>query len=590
MKVEQTDWRGVAPRVSPRALPSVAGQDATNARLLTGDLSAFHQHSAAHELELSAPINTIYFLRDKWLAWQAEVEVARTGVSGDTTDRIVVTGETGIADGDPPLETDYAGATGNGTGIEPYPLAGGYTILGTPAPTGNPTDIQYHPASGVDPGPVTSYVYTYVNLRGEESAPSLAGIYQASVGPSTTPIPAPSGQGDYNSVVIPPIETAFGPYLVEKVRLYRAATGNTGTIFRFVLETSFSGGLTTLTDDLGDFELGEEIPSTLWDLPPTDLRGVITLPNGVMAGFYRNILCFSAQNYAHAWPVSYQLTTETSIIGIGNIDTTIVIFTRSHPYLAIGSDPASYSMTKLEVEHSGVSRRSIKPVLNVGVVGATPNGLLAVLGNGQVRNLTEPYFTRRQWQALTPSSIRAAVHDNIYFFSWATDSTSGSYALDTNPNGFGLIPLSMHFSAVISEPVSEQLLFVLDANSEPTNGLLPLPSTAPTPTGYTIYRFDSTLGSGGIVYRYRGKLNLLPYSAAFTFCQVRAEDYTNLVLRLLGNGVVYYEVVVVSKATIVLPIDNRYDTFEFELVGTSVVRTIRFGEQIDDLRDGTGAG
>ena len=54
------------------------------------------------------------------------------------------------------------------------------------------------------------------------------------------------------------------------------------------------------TDTIPDSQLGEELESTDWDLPPDDLRYILALPNGIMCGFFANQLCFSAQGRPHA--------------------------------------------------------------------------------------------------------------------------------------------------------------------------------------------------------------------------------------------------------------------------------------------------
>ena len=64
-----------------------------------------------------------------------------------------------------------------------------------------------------------------------------------------------------------------------------------------------------------------------------DLEGILALPNGIMVGFRRNQLCLSAQNRPHAWPPLYRLNTDTDIVGIANVDTTVVIGTKSFVYV-----------------------------------------------------------------------------------------------------------------------------------------------------------------------------------------------------------------------------------------------------------------
>ena len=578
MRIEQTAWRGEVPRITPRALPTNAAQDATNARLQSGDLETWRQYVTTHTLATPSPVKTIYKLNDVWLSWAGDVAVARGPVPGDTTFRTILAGPSVYST---PQLTTYAMAT---SGPEPYPAA--TRALGVPAPFGYSAghippfagsfSQAYFEASGLDPiGTVTSYVITLVNDIGQESGP----------GRSSPTITAPGNGSDYVELMIQPVSsTAVSTYGVTTYRIYRAATGSTGTAFRFVADVPVTGSVVTYNDFATDSQLGEVIISTLWDLPPDDLQGVLALPNAVLAGFSGNILCFSAQNYPHAWPTSYQLTTDTDIVGIGNIDTTVVVFTESFTYLAIGSDPAAYSMTKLETAHAGVSRRSIVPVLHVGVVGATPDGLLAVTGNGQVQNLTEGIFTRRQWEALNPSSITAVEHDNIYFFAYDTGTVKGAFALDGSSSGFGLVPLNAHFSAAYADPIGDDLYFVLDQTTPIVDAMLPIADTVPTPGGQTIYQFDSPTATSAMTYRYRGKLNLMPRPVAFGFCQVKASDYTNLVLRLYGDGnAMFYERVVTSKEPFTLPLSNEYEAFEFELVGTTQVYTVRFGETVDEL-------
>jgi hypothetical protein len=114
--------------------------------------------------------------------------------------------------------------------------------------------------------------------------------------------------------------------------------------------------------------------------------------------------------------LDYRLNVDTDIVGIANIDNTVVIGTKSFPYLAFGNDPAAYSMSKLEVPQACVAKRSFAYLVGIGVVFASPDGLIAIAGTGQVRNLTETVFTRHQWQALEPETIIGVAHDDVYHF------------------------------------------------------------------------------------------------------------------------------------------------------------------------------
>ena len=106
------------------------------------------------------------------------------------------------------------------------------------------------------------------------------------------------------------------------------------------------------------------------------------LPNGIMVGFRRNQLCLSAQNRPHAWPPLYRLNTDTDIVGIANVDTTVVIGTKSFVYVATGNDPAVYSMSKFKCPTPQWPQASFAYLTGVGVVFAGTDGLMAVTGVG----------------------------------------------------------------------------------------------------------------------------------------------------------------------------------------------------------------
>jgi hypothetical protein len=299
-------------------------------------------------------------------------------------------------------------------------LAGGNVMVSSSnnGPSGEGTSVVEFDnilvqASGAFDSPTstaTSYVYTFVNDLGEESAPSFASATVLRPDGVSITVTTPTG--------VP--SSVSSEYGITTKRIYRAATGATGTVFLFVAEIPV--GQADYVDSVPDTELGEPLESEDWDLPPDDLRGILALPNGVMVGFRRNQLCLSAQNRPHAWPVRNRLNTDTDIVGIGNIDTTVVIGTESFPYVASGNDPAAYSMAKFEVPQACVSKRSFAYLTGIGVVFASPDGLVAVSGVGQVRNLTETIFTREQWQALEPESIIGIAHDDVYHFYYGTDT------------------------------------------------------------------------------------------------------------------------------------------------------------------------
>lgn len=158
----------------------------------------------------------------------------------------------------------------------------------------------------------------------------------------------------------------------------------------------------------------------------------------------------------------------------------------------------------------------------------------------------------------------------------------GGFSLDLKTDGAGVVELGFHATAPYADPITDNLYLVLDEDTEPTSTELLQPSTAPTPDGFTIYQFDGDDASQ-MVQSWRGKLNLLPNPTTFVIAQVKADDYLNLVLKLYADGVLFFEQAIVSSEEFTVPMVDEYVTFEWEVVGTSRVRTLQIAEDVMEL-------
>lgn len=301
------------------------------------------------------------------------------------------------------------------------------------------------PASAV---PVfTNYVYTIVNAIGWESAPSP---------PSLT---VTVDNGITNNVTIP-AQSTIG---VVKIRLYRASTSTTEAQYLFVADLLPPVPL-TYADSAMSSDIGPDALITAdFDLPPANLRGILALPCGALCGFAGNQLCFSEPEYPYAWPVKYRLTVDYNIVGIAAINSIVTVLTEAFVRLAAGNLPGDYALETLEYPQGCVSKRSIALLPGFGVLYASPDGLYSITGSGAPQNATEQLFSRREWQALNPSSLLAVVHDDRYFgfYLTAADVKAG-LILDMKSSGFGLIDIPDHATAVCADPITDILYFVPD--------------------------------------------------------------------------------------------------------------------------------
>ena len=142
MKLTIANFRGEAPRIAPHQLPDNGAQQAMNCRLQSGDLESWRQFLLTKTLANTGAVQTVYQLNGAWLSWNAQVDVARGVLPGDTTFRTFLTAPSLYAT---PRYTTYALAT---TGAEPFPVT---TLpLGVPEPVTAPTLVV-----GVDATPTT---------------------------------------------------------------------------------------------------------------------------------------------------------------------------------------------------------------------------------------------------------------------------------------------------------------------------------------------------------------------------------------------------------------------------------------------------
>lgn len=256
-----------------------------------------------------------------------------------------------------------------------------------------------------------TYIVTYVTDWGEESAPSAASalldVDQNDAVKVTATAPPP------------------GRFIVGW-RLYRSASSNTQASWALVEDLAATNAVLvdgvfdyfniadlTYTDSKADEELQEPCPSLTWAEPPADLKGLVGLPNGIMAGFVGRTLCFSVPSQPHAWPIDYQLSLEYDIVGIGVFGQTAVVLTQGFPYYASGADSASMSAQKVEVPQACLAPRSIATV-DGGVMYASPDGLCLASASG-ISLLTQGAFTKDDWLAAVTSGAVGAYHDGAYY-------------------------------------------------------------------------------------------------------------------------------------------------------------------------------
>ena len=294
-------------------------------------------------------------------------------------------------------------------------------------------------------------------------------------------------------------------------RIYRTTAGE----YLFVAE--IGKATTAFIDTVPADALGAPLPSIDWGLAPSEMQGLINLPNGVMAGFVGRDVYFCDPYRPYAWPSAYQQTLDYPVVGFGRMDTTLVALTTGSPYTIQGSSPEFAVVVKSDLEQACVSKRSIVS-MGGAVYYASPDGLMALMSGGS-KILTEGMFTREQWQALKPTTLHAYGFENKYiaFHDAATvnGETYYGFVLDMSTGQFTQHTIS-GVTAGCNDLVSDTLYLVKSG-------------TAPTLV---------TWGEGDyLTARWKSKKFSLPQITGFVCGQVECENYTGLKCAIYRDGV-----------------------------------------------------
>lgn len=371
------------------------------------------------------------------------------------------------------------------------------------------------------------YICTYVNDWGEESAPSPVSVLV---------------EPDQNDTVLLTCPQPPSGWNIRGVRLYRSNAGAQTAAFQYM--TELSGGSDDYwvaqsnrqyTDQLPASALQEVCPTTTWAVPPSNLRALVNLPNGIVAGFFGSTVCFCEPYAPYAWPVEYQITTEHPIVAMGVFGQTLVVVTEGFPYYVSGADSASMSAQKLETPQACVSAASVVPV-DGGVVYASPDGLCLAAGNG-VSVITAAHFSRTDWQALAPTTMRCAYHDGVVYFV-ATGMTK-AYALDPSTGKLGTVDVAP--TAFCSDLKTDR---IYGASGTAVTGLF--------------------AGTALRTAKWRSKIVVTPMQAGMAWVVAESDFAAPITVRWYGDGVLRHTATLASRSPVRLPF-GRYLEHEIEV-------------------------
>lgn len=470
-----------------------------------------------------------------WFHWNdteapAGVNVARGPIDGDTAERTYWTGE-----GTPKMTFSPVAVTG---GTREYPL-GEYT-LGVPAPTTAPSTA----VTGTGTGNPQSYLwaYTYLTDQGEEGPPVFM----------TSPVEVEDGE----SVDLSNMDTGpAGAYDVSYKRIYRAQVAASGAA-AFFFRAQIAVANTTYTDDMST--TGEELLTTTWDPPPTDMAGLVAGPNGMMAGFSANQVCICEPYQPHAWPTEYRVTFPTDVVAIGVDGQSFVVVTESRPYRLDGIHPDSLTQTGLDVNQAGVSRRSMVTMgEGAGVLWASADGLC----DGYGRNVIEQWMGRDEWRALNPPSIHAYSWDGCYLaFYTKADGTQGGFIFDPGGGQGALTFTDVYADAGYLDPLDGNLYLAIND---------------------TVVRWDGA--DTNLTLTWKSAQRYLGRPSVMRAAQVIARSYASTTLKVYADEVLVDTIAITSGKPVRIDKHDLATTYEVEVTGTDDVVRVALANSMAEL-------
>lgn len=422
---------GFVPRVASTLLQDNEAQEAVNVKLYSGALESWRKTYPTTPI-ISVPSGTQTIFKTKnnfgdtiWIGWTSDVDYVNSPLTDTNSFRIFYTG-----DGRPKKTNTALTGSINQTYSPSASLE-----MGVWAPDTAPTLTLNHNGGGALANVESrAYVYTNISTFGdikEESGPSPASLIDYDHENDTV---------DVSGFVSPP---SGYDYNITHRRIYRSVTGSTATSFQFVAEIPVS--TTTYTDSVESADLGEIMPSFYWEEPPSDLKGLVAMPNGFLAGFVGNEVYFSEPYYPHAWPSGYSMSVNDEIVGLGVTGTSLVVLTTGNPVVISGITPESMSQDKMPLPEPCLSKKSIAEDVG-GVFYASPNGLV-LIGPGVSQIVTSNLFTRKEWEKFGPATINGVVSNGRYFGFFEYDNIKKSFILDRNVSATPLSTSIVHAEA-----------------------------------------------------------------------------------------------------------------------------------------------
>jgi hypothetical protein len=312
---------------------------------------------------------------------------------------------------------------------------------------------------------------------------------------------------------LPTGTTEEGDFRFSGKRLYRSNVTEDGIgVLQFVAELAI--GDTEYVDTVRAVDLGEELQTETWIMPPSDLHGLVACHNGMLAGISGNEVCVSVPFQPHAWPVASRFKIGDEPVALVAVGEVIIVLTKGRPSVILGFEPESMRVALVDAAYPCVSPEGAISIGDAAIYPSTV-GLVAIPARGSPVVITEQVMEKEEWALYQPETIKAAEHYGKYLaFYEDAEETKKAFLLDPKSRVASLMDLDIAADACCTDEESGQAMYVAEGIDD-------------------VYLFDPVDGDE-MAFRWRSKTYATQRPWCPGYARVVAKQYP-LFFRLYAN-------------------------------------------------------
>jgi len=442
MNITVNKFNGIVPKVEPRLLSSEYAQVSTNVNYDSGSLVPVNEFKFIELPPIDIDAKSIFKYtvapaEDRWLYFTSEVSAVKDPIYCYPDNRVVVSGM-----GAPRVFDTTLLDTSN-TVTESNSI-----LLGLPV-----ADAPIIAVAALGDGYFESRAYTVQYDR------EWASDYKIDQGPYSAPAETATGAlfvdvTTNGTVTISNINDAPAGYGITHITINRSSSTVQNASIHFlttfniadakagtVAGVTWNSGTATFTvqDNVPTYDLGQSCVNADYIAPPATLKGIISINNGILAGYDGNSVYFCEPYQCHAWPEQYRVSIGQPVVGLGSFGDMVVVCTNAEPYIISMSDPAAAVAFPIKDFAPCISAAGIVSYRD-SVVYPSDAGFIRVDRSGVV-NLTQELADIKDMKNFNLGNVRAAGLGYYYYVLFTTDSGQRkmlTFNIQNAAQGFGI--------------------------------------------------------------------------------------------------------------------------------------------------------